>query len=218
VIATAAEFLVTHGCTAAITRCRDGERLLPQYGETVVIRSARGLELADVLCPVDDSSPAIALSTGELIRRATHEDVRQAEALRFRGVQLLASAQELIEQMQLPLLPLDADVLLDGQNAVLHVLCWETCTLTPFQEELRNRERLLVTLQDRSKPAEEQEHACSECGSAGGCGSCGEGGCGEGGCSSGNCSSGKFETPEELTRYFGALREQMLARERVPLL
>jgi hypothetical protein len=217
VIVTASEYLVSHGCTAALTRCRDGECLFPSHGESVVIRSARGLELAEVLCQVDDCTPLPGI-TGEILRRATPQDKEQAEMQRLRGQQLLVDAQQLIEQMELPLAPLDADVLFDGGSAVLHVLCWDKCTFTPFVEELRTRRGLLVTLQDQSRPTEEHEHGCSECGSAGGCGSCGEGGCGNGGCGSGSCSSGKIDNPEELTRYFAGLREQMLARERVPLL
>jgi hypothetical protein len=218
VIATTSEFLVSHGCTAALTRCRDGDSLLPNHGESVVIRSARGLELGEVLCPVDGSLAPLPLTTGDILRRATQDDRLRSEIHRHRGQQILSDAQHLIEQMQLPLVPLDADILLDGENAVLQVLCWEHCTLTPFLEELRSRQGLLITLQDQSRPADEHGGGCSECGSAGGCGSCGESGCGAGGCGSGSCSSGKFDNPEELTRYFASLREQMLAHERVPLL
>jgi hypothetical protein len=218
VIATASEFLVAHGCTAALTRCRDGNSLFPHHGESVVIRTSRGLELGEVLCPADSDFVPPPTSAGEILRRATLDDARQADNVRLRAQPLLSQAHQLIEQMQLPLAPLDADILLDGQNAILHVLCWERCALTPFLEELRSRLSMHITLQDESRPAVEREHGCSECGSTGGCGSCGEDGCGEGGCSSGSCSRGKFDNPEELTRYFAGLREQMLARERVPLL
>jgi hypothetical protein len=218
VIAATSEYLVAHGCTAALTRCRDGESLFPQYSESVVIRTPRGLEIGEVLCSADSNFVPSHTSAGEILRRATLDDARQADNLRLRAQPLLSHAQQLIEQMQLPLAPLDADILLDGESAILHVLSWEQCTLTPFLEELRSRLSMHITLQDESRPAVEHEHGCSECGSAGGCGSCGEDGCGHGGCSSGSCSRGKIDTPEELTRYFAALREQMLARERVPLL
>ncbi|HLW64057.1 MAG TPA: hypothetical protein VKS79_01980 [Gemmataceae bacterium] len=217
-MATTSEYLVAHGCTAALTRCRDGGSLCPNHGESIVIRSARGVELGEVLCRVDESGPALPPVTGEVLRRATPDDQAHAHEQHVRSQELLVDAQQLIEQMQLPLAPLDADVLLDSSSAILHVLCWQQCTLTPFLEELRARHDLLVTVHDQSRPAEAQEHGCSECGSGGGCGKCGDGGCGESGCGSGNCSRDKFDHPEELTRYFAALRELMLARERVPLL
>jgi len=219
VIGIKADFLVKYGCTAALARCRDGQGVVPHHGESVVIRSPRGLELGEVLCPTDAVPSSILIAAGELLRRATAQDKVQSDDFRRCGQLLLTNAQQLIEEMGLPLVPLDADILLDGENAVLHVLCWERCTVTPFLEELRKRHRLLITLQDQSRPEMDQEHGCSACGSAGGCGSCGEGGCDSGGgCSSGNCSSGRFDNPDELTRYFAALREQMLAEQRVPLL
>ena len=218
-IAIQAEFLVTYGCTAALTRCRDNMDLSPHHGESVVIRSPRGLELGEVLCAVDSLPSAWPITAGELLRRATAEDKSQSHDFRRCGQTLLSDAQQLIEEMELPLVPLDADILLDGEKAFLHVLRWDRCTVTPFLNELCKRHRLLITLQDESRPGTEQEQGCSSCGSSGGCGSCGEEGCGSGGgCASGNCSRGRIDNPEELTRYFAGLREQLLARERMPLL
>jgi hypothetical protein len=122
----------------------------------------------------------------------------------------------LIESESLPLLPLDAEVLLDRSQAIVHLLRWDQCTLTPFVEQLQSRFDLRVVLLDRSKPEEHQ--GCGSCGE-GGCGSCGEGGgCSTGGCSSGNCSRGSIKSADELTSYFAELRRQMQALPRVPLL
>ncbi len=113
-------------------------------------------------------------------------------------------------------MPLEAELLLDGARAFIHVLRWDACSLTPLLEELRQTHGASISFQDRSKPAE-KEHGCSSCGSDGGCGSGGEGGCSTGGCSNGDCSRGGVKSAAELTAYFAALREQMHARELVPL-
>jgi hypothetical protein len=210
-----AEFLVSHGCMAALSRCRDEAGLLPQRGNRVVIRSIRGLEIGEVLC---EATPASAgISAGTLLRSATSDDEGTARQLMSRGFALLDDAQELLNERDLPLVPLDAELLLDGTQGILHVLRWDACTLTPFLEELRQRHGLLITLQDLTKSEPEYEHGCDSCG-ADGCGSCGEGGCSTGGCGSGNCSRGSVHSAEELTAYFAQLREQMLAAmPRVPL-
>jgi hypothetical protein len=213
-MAASSDYLVTHGCTAALTRCRAGSHLLAQHGDQVVIESPRGLELGEVLCPA--GAEVTVTSIGQVLRLATPEDEQRAHDLRCRGQLLLDDSQQLIDEMQLPLLPLDVDMILDGDKAILHVLRWQSCTLTPFIEQLRARQGLQVTLFDRSKVEETHEHGCGSCG-AGGCGSCGDEGCGSG-CSSGDCSRGKIQSAEELTRYFAALRAQMQAHERVPLL
>jgi hypothetical protein len=73
---------------------------------------------------------------------------------------------------------------------------------------------LHVLLNDLSGPASEPDHndlehahACGNCSSEGGCGSCGSGGCG-------SCSTNQ---PPVDAAYFAGLREQMEQR-RVPLL
>jgi hypothetical protein len=203
------EYLVSHGCAAALSRCRARGLAAAQRGDAVVIRSARGLELGTILCEAPPDLPAI--SPGELLRHATADDRRAAQEMQALGLKLLDSAQHFIEADLLPLLPLDAEVLLDRSQAIMHLLRWDQCTLTPFVEQLQSHFDLKVTLLDRSKP--DEQHGCGSCGD-GGCGSCGEGG----GCSSGNCSRGSMKSAEELTRYFAELRQQMQALQRVPLL
>jgi hypothetical protein len=211
----ASEFLVHHGCAQALTRCRDGSGVQPRRGEAVVIRSARGLELGAVLCPAGDGAQQVA--EGELLRRATADDHSRAEAGRRRGQALLEDLQRRIDGEQIPLLPLDVEFTLDGGRADVHVLCWGHAGLAPLQAELKARYDFAIYLLDRSRQPEE-EHGCGHCGESGcGGGGCSSGGCSSGGCSSGNCSRGTM-TADELTRRFAALREQMLAAQRLPLL
>jgi uncharacterized membrane protein YgcG len=214
------EFLVSHGCAAALSRCRNGE-VSPRRGDDVVIRSTRGLEIATVLCEATPDLPTIA--PAEFLRFATFDDHRRSREAETLGRHLLDDAQNLIETQSLPLAPLDAEVMLDRSQAVVHLLRWGESTLTPFIEELQSRHGLKVVLLDRSKP-EEHHHGCGSCGEGGG--GCGEGGCSTGGggcstgggCSSGSCSRGSIKSADELTKYFSGLREQMHAMERVPLL
>jgi hypothetical protein len=205
-------YFVSHGCAAALSCCTDGLGLRPERGEAVVIRSARGPEFGTVLGDAAADFP-IPFSAGELLRRATSDDQRTFAELRRRGQLLLDDAHQLVEEQQLPLLPLDVDLTLDGAEAQIHVLRWEPCTLTPLLEELRRRHPFAIQLLDTSRPAEEH-HGCSSCGSGGdgGCGSCGSG------CGSGDCSRGTAPSAAELTGHFAALRVQMEALQRVPLL
>lgn len=207
------EYLVSHGCAASLSRCRAADILAAQRGDSVVIRSARGLELGAVLCEAPPDLPAI--SPGDLLRHANADDQRAAIEMHALGSKLLDSAQRLIQSESLPLLPLDAEVLLDRSQAIVHLLRWNQCTLTPFVEKLQSHFNLRVVLLDQSK--REEAHGCGSCGE-GGCGGCGEGGCSTGGCSSGNCSRGSIKSADELTRYFAELRKQMQAFQRVPLL
>src|SRR5205823_2900968 len=110
----------------------------------------------------------------------------------------------------LPLAMVDVEILLDGQQALLHAVRLGPCEEGPLLAELGDRHGLIVRLYDlAAEPAvEEDDHGCGSCGSGGcgegGCGDCGSGGGGGGGC--GSCSAGGAA---ELATYFSALREQM---------
>jgi hypothetical protein len=86
----------------------------------------------------------------------------------------------------LPFEVVDAEVLLDGRQAVVHYLRWDECDPRPLLDQLSQRHRLLVTLHnlalppaDREDEGRPEEARCGSggCGAAGGCGSCGSGGC-----------------------------------------
>jgi hypothetical protein len=211
------QYLVTHGRTASLTLCRTTGDWLPQRNDAVVLRSGRGIELGTLLGPVEAGCDTSAIANGELIRLAGAADIALGQALEIRSDQLLEDAQLIINQKQLPLLALDAEFLLDGNEAYLHVLRWGDVTFTPLVESLRAGHQSLVRILDRSDH-DAHDHGCGSCGS-GGCGSCGTDGCKTGGgCSTGSCSSGSFKSPKDLTDYFLKLREEMLAHPRVPLL
>jgi hypothetical protein len=200
-------YFVSHGCAAALSCCTDAAGLGPARGEAVVIRSARGPELGTVLSEAPADLP-MPFNAGELLRRATGDDQRTFAELRRRGQLLLNDAHQLVAEQNLPLLPLDVDLTLDGLEAQIHVLRWEPCTLTPLIEELRRRHPFTVHLLDTSR--HDSGHDCGSCGSCGdGCGSC------ENGC---DCSRGTAHSAAELTAYFAELRRQMEAMQRVPLL
>lgn len=207
------EFLVSHGVTAALTRCR-ATALAPRRGDRVVFRGPRGEEIGEVLCP----APALAdaISAGELLRSVTRDDETRAETWRRRGLALLDDVQSRIAAQSLPLLALDVEIPLDGGRAFVHVLRWEPCSLTPLVESLFAAHGIPISFQDRGDQEQDldHDHGCGSCGTGG----CGEGGCSTGGCGSGSCSSGTVKSADEMTAYFAALREQMMhAQARVPL-
>ncbi len=201
------ELLVSHGRAAAISRCRDIDRLNPARGDSVVFRGKRGLELGEVLCSaIPELNDA---ASGEILRIASTSDRRLAEEVRDRGRALLEDLQTLVASQALPLQPLDADLTLDGQRADVNVLSWGPAPLTMLQQDLQTRHKIAVYFLDCSQASA----ACGSC-KSGGCGDCGDGGCGS--CGDGNCSRGP-RTADELTKYFSRLREQMNSDHRLSL-
>ena len=216
----AGEYLVNHGRAAFLGRFLNRAGTEFEHGDRVVLRTSRGLEAGTVL---SEAKPAFAhlvgsALSGELLRPLSPEDRCSESAQRLRAERLLAEAQTLADSLLLPMTVLDAEILLDGELAILQALPFEECDAATFCDELSRRHSLLCQLHDlRQAPAlPEPEKAgcgkpgCGSSGGGGGCSSCGTGG----GCSTGSCSSGKVKNAEELTSYFSGLRQQMESQGR----
>jgi hypothetical protein len=206
------DYLVHYGLGAFLGRFRSEATLM--RNQRVILQTPRGLELGTVLETAAATSEKLG-PLGIVLRAATSNDEFQAQQHRRTINALLDDAQTLALERQLPLTFLDAEVLFDGNTAILQAIHWDECNADELFAELSQRHQMTVTLHDlTTKPAPE-ESGCSSCGSEkGGCSSCGTGG----GCSTGSCSSGAVKSSAEMTDYFAGLRQQMeAAKYRVPL-
>jgi hypothetical protein len=140
---------------------------------------------------------------GALLRLPAAEDDEQDRVMRRRARRLLERGAGLADEQHLPLELLDAEVLLDGEHAVVHCLHTRECDLRPFVSTLSREFAVQVTLADLTAPRQEAEApGCGHCGPDG-CGSCGSGG----GC--GSCGSAG---PQDVQAYFAELRQKMERR------
>jgi cell fate regulator YaaT (PSP1 superfamily) len=215
------EYLVSFGLTGEFGRFRAAGPLSLRRGERVVVRSSRGMEIAEVL---REATPRHAhflpnTSVGQLLRRLTSEDEQTESARQSRRHELFERGRRLTAELELPLELLDVELLLDGQHAVLHHLRWSDADVRPFVSTLSREFELHITLVDLTGPKETtnpeeeaEEHGCGRpnCGKAedGGCATCGSGG----GC--GTCGTAN---PPDVELHFAQLREQM-ERHRTALL
>jgi hypothetical protein len=195
------EYLLTYGNVGDFGRFRLAEPLTCRRGDRVVVRSSRGQELGVVMRP---ATPGIGhllanLFVGQILRLATDGDLQLAERMQRRSQRLFEDGCRLVRELDLPMQLLDAEVLLDGRQAVLHYLRWTDCDPRPLMDPLAQRYHVLVTLHDLALPStpddlEPAEHA--GCGAHG----CGGGGCGS--CSTRNCASCGHHTsePDALAR------------------
>lgn len=218
------EWLIQYGRAGYVGRFRwvesaeaSGAAVPLQRGDAVVIRTQRGIELGSVLCPAQ--RPAQALPLGELLRLANADDREHEQHLRNREANLLHDFTAQVSQQQLPVMAIDVEVLFDGQIAVVELLPWGECDLSPVVEALCRQHGLVVQLYDLTQvPQAKLSGDTPTCGkpdcgstSGGGCSSCGSG---TSGCSSGSCSRGQVKDADDLTRYFAHLRQQMESQSR----
>ncbi len=203
------EYLIAYGALGDFGRFRPARLLKCRRGDRVVIRTHRGVELGEVL---RDATPGHAqylpnTTVGTLLRLTTGEDDLVAATMRERAAQLCDEARKQTESLGLPLVVLDAEMLLDGEHAALHFVRSTECDVRPLVSGLSTRFAVHLLVEDLTSERK-SEHSCGSCGSGGGCGDCGSGGCG-------SCGSAK---PEEAQAHFAGLREEMMAQSRVPLL
>jgi cell fate regulator YaaT (PSP1 superfamily) len=201
------DYLLGFGVRGDYGRFRAASPLACRRGDRAVVRSRRGLEIAEVLRPTESRHAVFFPNTtvGTLLRLATDADEHLDAELRHRSQDLVTRANQVAGTLGLPLEVIDAELLLDRENAVVHHLHWEACDVRPLVSTIAREFAVRVELIDLTK-ADHHEDGCGSCGS-GGCGSCGSGGCG-------TCGSANVE---DVRAYFAGLRDQM-ERVRTPLL
>jgi cell fate regulator YaaT (PSP1 superfamily) len=210
------EYLASFGRSGEFGRFRAATPLRLRRGERVIVRGARGVEIAEVLCQATPQHAHFLpnTSTGQLLRRVLAADEQTEMDMRIRAQRLFERGGQLAAELGLPLVLLDVEVLLDGEHAVLHYLEGESADVRPFVSTLSREFAVQVTLIDLSSDREgavEEETGCGrpDCGRGadGGCSTCASGGCG-------TCASAE---PKDMELYFAQLRQQM-ERQRTALL
>jgi hypothetical protein len=211
------EYLLGYGLRGEFGRFRAARPLDCRRGDRAVVRSHRGLEVAEVL---REAAPRHAhflpnTSVGQLIRLITADDELTEAELRERAGEVLARGNRLAAEMGLPLEVLDVEMLLDREHAVVHHLRWAECDVRPFVSTLSREFMVHVVLTDLTRDAHGAHH--DEEDEAHGCGreGCGMGKCSS--CDSGGCSTCGAASPKELHGYFAGLRAE-IERLRTPLL
>jgi len=182
-------YLIRHGRSASWGFCPAPQVGGLGWGDLVVVRSWRGLEIGEILAAISESQ---SLRHLELVRRAESSDIQRAEAHIEECQNWLQLAQRCGEELRLPVAFIDADMSLDGQAAWFHVLRWQPCDVTPLLIELRRGVPVPFDLIDLSRPLATKV----------GCGSCSTAGCGcqssaksDKGCGSSGCGCAARPSP-----------------------
>lgn len=140
-------------------------------GESLVCRTSRGLELGEVMGPIDCGTP-----DGEVIRRMTQQDHLLAARLKRNADEAFAACQELLNQIDEAPVLFDVELLFDGQGLYFYFLG----EAPPAVDRLT--QTLAETYDAHAQIARFSETLQQGCGPD--CGTEQGGGCGTDGCSS----------------------------------
>lgn len=213
------EYLVNYGRTAFLGRFVNCAGIALERSANVVVQSSRGIETGVVLSEAASRfAHLVGLPSGDILRKLAEDDLLRQRANDRKAIDLQREAQDAADSLGLPLTILDAEILLEADRAVVHLLPFAECDPTPLRELLSQRHGYSVSFLDPRTMPEPDTGGCGKPGCGSSKGSCSDCGTGGGGCSTGSCSSGKVKDAKEMTDYFVQLRQKMEQEVgRVPL-
>jgi cell fate regulator YaaT (PSP1 superfamily) len=117
-------FLVRHGVMRSLGEYTPSPGVTTQRGDTVILRTDRGTEGGEVLCPA--SPQAIAAipepTHGDILRVATPEDRNKLRDIRDSRNADHATGTQLIEQHHLPMQLVDIERIFGGERMVFYFI------------------------------------------------------------------------------------------------
>lgn len=170
---------VRFGALGEVGRFRNPDRVRYAWGDRVVLRTGRGLELGEVLGesdPFSDPVEATARDTGVVLRRTTAEDELLAERIERRRDEAYQACNDLMLSRGFDAVLLEVEHLFDGQSLVFYFLGEVAPELELLTAELAEA---YETRAEFRKFSETLTQGCgpgcgtTEAGEGGGCGSCG---------------------------------------------
>ncbi|MBX7167882.1 MAG: hypothetical protein K1X74_16230 [Pirellulales bacterium] len=170
--------LVRVGTWAEVGRFQAVDATHYPRGSRVVLRTARGLELGEVLAPPERAADNEAPGDGVILRGVTPADDLLALRLQRNRAAAIEACEAAIRERQLPVSLVDAEPLFDGRTLVFYFLGEPSAELDQLTERLAEVYEGQVQFR---RFAEAVNTGCGPgCGTTaatGGCGNCAEQGC-----------------------------------------
>ena len=137
-------YVVRYGRMRLLAECNGspGEEFV--RGQRVVIRSDRGLELGEILCPASDRTAQYleGKATREIVRLAAEADHQQQEDLPSLEKSAFATCRELIAGRRMQMELVDVEILLGRERAIFYYLAEKR---VDFRELVKDLARALRT-------------------------------------------------------------------------
>lgn len=177
------EHLVRLGILGHVGRFRAVDRTIHSRGQRVVCRTARGLEVGEVLTNLDQAESATE-TDGDLLRKVTPDDEMLIKRIESRRLKAIDACQRWLDSKKIDAALIDAEHLFDGESVFFYFLGPVPEQEFPIDEHLGGVyegkvkfRQFTETLVNGCGPGCGEEAAkcgtggCSSCGLSGGCGS-----------------------------------------------
>jgi cell fate regulator YaaT (PSP1 superfamily) len=137
-------YVVRYGRVRLLAECREPEGQVLARGDRVVIRSDRGMELAEVLCPASERTARFLESPfpGEILRRASQEDLELEGTQKRSQEDAFATCRQFIEARRLQMTLVDVEIILGRERVIFYYLAEKR---VDFRELVKDLARALRT-------------------------------------------------------------------------
>jgi hypothetical protein len=152
-------------------------------GQAVVIRTDRGVELGEVLLPIDETALVPPAEQQRVVRPASPEDLARSRLAEATRSDRFALCQRILREGDWPWELIDVEPMLDDRATVLHYLGPHQLDAATLRARFRMTCDFDVVLEpvgsdaavehENEHPSDDHGGGCGSCGSGGGCGSCG---------------------------------------------
>lgn len=121
---TAVSYVARHGATRVLGEFSPPEGQLFGRGDAVILRTERGHEVGEVLCPASPQAIALLLepSRGQILRRMTAEDRQRADQIHNSRLTECDSANEFVGRRRLQMQIVDVERLFGNERIVFYFL------------------------------------------------------------------------------------------------
>jgi cell fate regulator YaaT (PSP1 superfamily) len=144
-----ARFVVRYGATRFIGEFTSKGRDNYPRGGQVIVRSDRGLEAGEVLCPATDRTREFLGATeakGHILRETTDQDRQKIDELRLQERDEFRGCQELIAQRKLPMQLVDVEHLFGGERLLFYYLSESRVDFRDLVKALAGRFRVRIEM------------------------------------------------------------------------
>jgi cell fate regulator YaaT (PSP1 superfamily) len=117
-------YITRHGTMRSLGEYHAPEGLTCQRGDRVIIRTERGLEVGDILCPATPQAVAYLPEPthGDIVRLMTAEDTQREAQLRVQAKEEFETGRRLVSEHHLAMQLIDIERLFGGERVVFYFL------------------------------------------------------------------------------------------------
>jgi cell fate regulator YaaT (PSP1 superfamily) len=143
-----AKYITRHGAMRFLGEYEAAGETAYARGDAVLVRSERGLEVGEVLCPATPATVQLLAepTSGQIVRRLTDADQPDVERVRQAEVKAFETCNRFIAHRRLPMELVDVEHLFGGERIVFYFLAEKRVDFRELVKDLAREYRTRIEM------------------------------------------------------------------------